>query len=72
MKKDLDAWPFPGPEACCESDGKSIILRCGSDRRQNNARRQVTDAPERWLKLYRFDLESRRFSLCGESALRSD
>lgn len=63
LARDLDAWPFPGPELAVASDGKSLILPLATLQPPDDARRQVPHTPERWLKLYRFDLASRQFSL---------
>ncbi len=54
LAKDLDAWPFPRPELAVTPDGNSLILPLAGLTPPDDARRQVTDAPERWLKLYRF------------------
>jgi Tol biopolymer transport system component len=71
LAKDMDAWPFPGPELAVTPDGKSLILPLAGLTPPDNARRQLPAAPERWLKLYRFDLGSRQFSLLREK-VRSD
>ena len=63
LAHDLDAWPFPGPELAVSTDGKSLILPLATLKAPDDARRQAVHAPERWLKLYRFDLTSRQFSL---------
>jgi WD40 repeat protein len=63
LARDLDAWPFPGPELAITSDGKSLVLPLATLKSPDDARRQVPRAPERWLKLYRFDIASRQFSL---------
>jgi dipeptidyl aminopeptidase/acylaminoacyl peptidase len=62
LAHDLDAWPFPGPELAVTPDGKSLILPLATLKSPDDARRQLVRAPERWLKLYRFDLASRQFS----------
>lgn len=62
LARDLDAWPFPGPELAVVSDGKSLILPLATLKAPDDARRQIPRVPERWLKLYRFDIASRRFS----------
>jgi len=63
LARDLDAWPFPGPELAVTSDGKSLVLPLATLKAPDDARRQVPRAPERWLKLYRFDIATRQFSL---------
>jgi Tol biopolymer transport system component len=63
LAHDLDAWPFPGPELAVTSDGKSLILPLATLKAPDDARRQVPRVPERWMKLYRFDLATRQFSL---------
>jgi len=68
LASDLDAWPFPGPELAVTSDGKSLILPLATLKKPDDARRQLPRAPERWLKLYRFDLASRQFSLLAAEA----
>jgi hypothetical protein len=62
LARDLDAWPFPGPELAVSSDGKSLILPLATLKAPDDARRQATHAEERWLKHYRFDLATRQFS----------
>jgi Tol biopolymer transport system component len=71
LAENLDAWPFPGPELAVTPDGRSLILPLAGLTQPDDARRQVPDAPERWLKLYRFDLASRQFALLQEM-VRSD
>ncbi len=68
LARDLDAWPFPGPELAVTSDGKSLILPLATLTAPDDARRQSTHAKERWLKLYRFDLATRQFSLLVATA----
>jgi Tol biopolymer transport system component len=68
LAHDLDAWPFPGPELAVSSDGKSLILPLATLKAPDDARRQATHAEERWLKLYRFDLATRQFSLLVATA----
>ncbi len=68
LARDLDAWPFPGPELGVTSDGKSLILPLATLKAPDDARRQVPRTPERWLKLYRFDIASRQFSLFAAKA----
>ena len=63
LARNLDAWPFPGPELAVTSDGKSLILPLATLKAPDDARRQVPHTPERWLKLYRFDIATRQFSL---------
>jgi Tol biopolymer transport system component len=71
LAKDLDAWPFPGPELAVAEDDKSVVLPLATLKHPDDERRQVPDAPERWLKLYRFDLKSHQLTLLKE-APRSD
>jgi len=68
LARDLDAWPFPGQELAVSSDGKSLILPLATLKAPDDARRQATHAEERWLKLYRFDLATRQFSLLVAAA----
>jgi Tol biopolymer transport system component len=68
LARDLDAWPFPGPELAVTSDGKSLILPLATLKPPDDARRQLPHAPDRWLKLYRFDLASGKFSPFVEEA----
>jgi len=68
MASDLDAWPFPGPELSVSPDGQSLILPLATLKTPDDARRQLTHAPDRWLKLYRFDLAGRKFSPLVEEA----
>jgi Tol biopolymer transport system component len=63
LARDLDAWPFPGPELAVTSDGKSLILPLATLQAPDDARRQLPHASDRWLKLYRFDIATRQFSL---------
>jgi WD40 repeat protein len=63
LARDLDAWPFPGPEIAVTSDGTGIILPLATTSHPLDAERQIPDLPKRWLKLYRFDLASRRLTL---------
>jgi len=63
LAHDLDAWPFPGAELAVTSGGKSLILPLATLEVPDDARRQVPHTPERWLKLYSFDIASRQFSL---------
>ena len=63
LARDLDAWPFPGPELAVASDGKSLILPLATLKAPDDARRQVPRTPERWLKLYGFEIATRQFSL---------
>ena len=71
LARDLDAWPFPGPELAVWPDGKSLIIPLATLQTPDDARRQVPITPERWLKLCRFDLGSRKFTLLA-SAQDSD
>src|SRR5262249_35567699 len=71
LAKDLDAWPFPGPELTVTSDGAALILPLATLSHPIDAERQIPNVPKRWLKLYRFDLATRRFSLL-RSVERSD
>lgn len=68
LARDLDAWPFPGPELAVVSDGKSLILPLATLKAPDDARRQSAHAAERWLKIYRFDLARRRFSSLVEES----
>jgi WD40 repeat protein len=68
LARDLDAWPFPGPELAVTSDGKSLILPLATLKAPDDARRQVPRTTERWLKLYRFDIATRQFSLLAAEA----
>ena len=61
LARNLDAWPFPGPELTVADDGSALILPLGGLSPPNNAVRQVPHEPGRWLKLYRFDLRSSTF-----------
>ena len=66
LAHDLDAWPFPGPEMAVTADGKSLILPLATLKKPDDARRQVPRVPERWLKLYRFDIARRQFSVVAQ------
>jgi hypothetical protein len=68
LARDLDAWPFPGPELAVSSDGKSLVLPLATLKAPDDARRQAPRAEERWLKLYHFDLATRKFSLLVATA----
>jgi WD40 repeat protein len=63
LARNLDAWPFPGPELTVTDDGAALILPLGGLSPPNNAVRQVPHEPGRWLKLYRFDLRAGGFTL---------
>lgn len=71
LARDLDAWPFPGPELTVTGDGAAIILPLATSKRPVDAERQVPVSSHRWLKLYRFDLRSRQLTML-HSAERSD
>jgi WD40 repeat protein len=62
LARDLDAWPFPGPELSVSPDSQSLILPLATLKAPDDARRQLPRAPDRWLKLYRFHLASHKFS----------
>jgi Tol biopolymer transport system component len=68
LARDLDAWPFPGPELAVSADGRSLILPLATTKHPVDAERQIPHRPDRWLKLYRFDLASRHLSLLQEGA----
>ncbi|HKE07662.1 MAG TPA: hypothetical protein VKB48_07510 [Candidatus Acidoferrum sp.] len=68
LARDLDAWPFPGPELSVSPDSQSLILPLASLKAPDDARRQLPRAPDRWLKLYRFHLASHKFSSFVEEA----
>jgi Tol biopolymer transport system component len=63
LARDLDAWPFPGPELAVCPDGQALIVPLATLKPPDDARRQVPRTPERWLKLYSFDIATRQFSL---------
>lgn len=63
LARNLDAWPFPGPELTVADDGSALILPLGGLSPPNNAVRQRPHVPQRWLKLYRFDLGAHTFKL---------
>lgn len=63
LARNLDAWPFAGPELAVTEDGKALVVPLATLHAPNNAVRQIPDQPQRWLKLYRFDLRSRTFAL---------
>ena len=63
LAKDLDAWPYPGPELTVTSDGKALIVPLATTRHPIDAQRQVPNVPERWLKLYRFEVATRTLTL---------
>jgi Tol biopolymer transport system component len=63
LARDLDAWPFPGPELTIAADGRALILPLASTAHPLDSLRQIPHRPERWLKLYRFDLAARRLDL---------
>jgi Tol biopolymer transport system component len=71
LARDLDAWPFPGPEITVTSDGAAVILPLATTGHPVDAERQIPDVPKRWLKLYRFDLATRKLTLL-QSVARSD
>lgn len=62
LARELDAWPFPGPELSISPDGQSLILPLATLMTPDDARRQLPHAPDRWLKLCRFNLAARKFS----------
>jgi Tol biopolymer transport system component len=68
LARDLDAWPFPGPELSVSPDSQSLILPLATLKAPDDARRQLPRATDRWLKLYRFNLASRKFSPLVEEA----
>ena len=41
LARDLDAWPFPGPELAVSSDGKSLVLPLATLKAPDDARRQA-------------------------------
>jgi Tol biopolymer transport system component len=61
LARDLDAWPFPGPELAVAADSLPV-----------DAERQIPRRPDRWLKLYRFDLAARHLTLLEERALSDE
>jgi Tol biopolymer transport system component len=71
LARDLDAWPFPGPELAVTRDGTGIILPLATTSHPIDAERQIPDLRKRWLKLYRFDPDSRQLTLLRSSE-RSD
>src|SRR5262249_2863264 len=68
LARDLDAWPFPGPELSVSMDGQSLILPLATLEAPDDARRHMPRAADRWLKLYRFHISSRKFSPLVEEA----
>jgi len=63
LARNLDAWPFAGPEMTVTAHGSALILPLAGLSPPNNAERQVPHEPQRWLKLYRFDLHAHTFTL---------
>lgn len=63
LARNLDAWPFAGPELAVSADGKALIVPLATLKAPDDAVRQIPHEPGRWLKLYRFDLRSRTFTL---------
>jgi Tol biopolymer transport system component len=71
LARNLDAWPFPGPELTVTGDGAAVILPLATSKPPVDAERQIPDLPKRWLKLYRFDLATGRLTVL-HAAERSD
>jgi Tol biopolymer transport system component len=63
LAKDLDSWPYPGPELTVTPDGKALIVPLATNRHPIDAQRQVPNVPERWLKLFRLDVATRTLTL---------
>jgi Tol biopolymer transport system component len=71
LAQNLDAWPFPGSGLAVTADDAGIILPLATLHAPDDAERQKPVVPERWLKLYRFDIAKRQFSLVS-AVSRSD
>lgn len=71
LAKDLDSWPFPGPELTVTPDGKALIVPLATTHHPIDAQRQIPNVPQRWLKLFRFDVATRKLTLL-RSVDRSD
>lgn len=63
LARNLDAWPFPGPELTVTADGSALVLPLATLEPPDDAARQIPHQPQRWLKLYRFDLRTHTFKL---------
>jgi Tol biopolymer transport system component len=63
LARNLDAWPFPGPELAVTANGSALIVPLATLSPPDNPVRQIPHEPQRWLKLYRFDLRTHAFTL---------